>query len=446
VDLSGAKLHLQHLVFVMQENRSFDSYFGTFPGADGIPMQDGRPTVCVPDAGGSCIAPFHDPKLVNAGGPHSEHASSVDVDGGRMDGFVRSVRRGMHGFCAQFPFEPECTQTQTRQARPDVMGWHDAREIPNYWAYAEHYALQDHLFESAFSWSLPSHLFQVSGWSAACATTDPQTCRSDLEQPDHPNDSRTSTTTLPFAWTDITYLLRGAGVSWGYYVGNQTNFSCPWDDATCGTRASGQWIGTPPIWNPLPNFTTVQEGGQLGNIQHLHDFLSAAEAGTLPSVSWLVPDGRDSEHPPYSIARGQAYVTRVVNAVMQSPDWSSTALFLAWDDWGGFYDHVVPPQVDPNGYGMRVPGIVISPWVRQGAIDHQQLSFDAYLKLIEDVFLNGQRIDPATDGRPDPRPTVREDVASLGNLLTEFDFTQAPLSPLVLPLHPPPGPASIPGT
>jgi hypothetical protein len=89
---------------------------------------------------------------------------------------------------------------------------------------------------------------------------------------------------------------------------------------------------------------------------------------------------------------------------------------------------------------------VISPWVHPSAIDDQRLSFDAYLKLIEDLFLNGERIDPATDGRPDPRPTVREEVPGLGNLLTEFDFAQSPLPPLVLPLHPPPGPASIPGT
>jgi Phosphoesterase family len=86
---------------------------------------------------------------------------------------------------------------------------------------------------------------------------------------------------------------------------------------------------------------------------------------------------------------------------MQGPAWSSTAIFLAWDDWGGFYDHVVPPHVDINGYGLRVPGIVISPYAKQGYIDHQTLSFDAYVKFIEDDFLSGQRIDPQTDGRPD---------------------------------------------
>jgi phospholipase C len=121
---------------------------------------------------------------------------------------------------------------------------------------------------------------------------------------------------------------------------------------------------------------------------------------------------------------------------MKSPDWDSTAIFLTWDDWGGFYDHVVPPYVDQNGYGLRVPGLVISPYARRGYIDHQILSFDAYLKFIEDDFLGGQRLDPRTDGRPDPRPDVRENVKILGNLSRDFDFSQKPRPPLLLPEWP----------
>ena len=155
--------------------------------------------------------------------------------------------------------------------------------------------------------------------------------------------------------------------------------------------------------------------------------------GTLPAVSWIVPENKVSEHPPAKVSDGQAYVTALINAAMQGPDWNSTAIFLAWDDWGGFYDHVAPPTVDQNGYGLRVPGLVISPYAKKGFIDHQTLSFDAYLKFIEDVFLNGQRIDPKTDGRPDPRPTVRENCSQLGDLMNDFDFTQAPRPPLVLP-------------
>jgi len=162
----------------------------------------------------------------------------------------------------------------------------------------------------------------------------------------------------------------------------------------------------------------------------------------LPAVSWIDPNGKVSEHPPALVSTGQSYVTGMINAVMKGPDWNSTAIFLAWDDWGGFYDHVVPPAVDQNGYGLRVPGIVISPYAKKGYIDKQTLSFDAYLKFIEDDFLNSQRIDPKTDGRPDPRPTVREDVPILGNLLADFDFTQPPRPPMILPTNPSPGPAS----
>jgi phospholipase C len=140
------------------------------------------------------------------------------------------------------------------------------------------------------------------------------------------------------------------------------------------------------------------------------------------------------------VSTGQTYVTGLINAIMNSPDWSSTAIFLSWDDWGGFYDHVVPPHVDGMGYGMRVPGLVISPYAKSAYIDHQILSHDAYNKFIEDDFLGGERLNPASDGRPDPRPDVRESEPILGSLQSDFNFNQAPRTPVLLPVHPPPGP------
>ena len=202
----------------------------------------------------------------------------------------------------------------------------------------------------------------------------------------------------------------------------------------------------PGIWNPLPGFDTVKQDNQLANVQIVDKYFTAARSGTLPAVSWIVPENSVSEHPPAKVSDGQSYVTTLINAAMRGPDWNSTAIFLSWDDWGGFYDHIVPPKVDENGYGLRVPGLVISPYAKKGYIDHQTLSFDAYLKFIEDVFLNGQRIDPKTDERPDPRPDVRENAPQLGNLLEDFDFSQTPRAPLVLPTVPQPGPASIPGS
>jgi hypothetical protein len=168
------------------------------------------------------------------------------------------------------------------------------------------------------------------------------------------------------------------------------------------------------------------------------------ETNKLPSVAWVIPENGVSEHPPSSIHAGQAYVTGLINAIMRSSYWKDTVIILAWDDWGGFYDHVPPPKVDVNGYGLRVPALLISPYAKKGFIDHQVLSFDAYLKFIEDIFLNGERLDPLTDGRPDPRPSVREINPQLGDLLNDLDFSQVPLPPLILPINPPPGPASIP--
>ena len=232
-------------------------------------------------------------------------------------------------------------------------------------------------------------------------------------------------------------------VSWAYYLDQGYQPDCDDGAKTCNPKP--QTVGVPEIWNPLPDFVDVHEDKQLANIQDASNFLTAAKNGTLPSVSWVIPNQHDSEHPPGLVSDGQAWTTSLINAVMQGPDWSSSAIFLTWDDWGGFYDHMVPPKVDANGYGLRVPALVISPLARQGFIDHQTLSFDAYLKFIEDDFLGGARLDPKTDGRPDSRPTVREQLSILGNLAADFDFAQQPIPPLVLPLRPPPGPASIGG-
>jgi phospholipase C len=219
-------------------------------------------------------------------------------------------------------------------------------------------------------------------------------------------------------------------VSWKYYLAEGTEPDCDDDGMTCTVQP--QSVGISEFWNPLPFFTTVHQDNELRNIQPVDRFMADVQAGTLPAVSWIVPNGTVSEHPPALVSAGQAYVTGLINAIMQSRLWSSTAIFLAWDDWGGFYDHVIPPRVDVNGYGLRVPGLVISPYARRGYIDHQTLSFDAYVKFIEDDFLGSQRLDPHTDGRPDPRPTVRESAPLLGDLTQDFDFNQVPQPPLVL--------------
>jgi phospholipase C len=493
---------IKHVVVIMQENRSFDSYFGTFPGADGIPMANGVPTVCSPNpTTGACDKPYHDPTDKNSGGPHGQTNATADINGGAMNGFVAQAVEAKKTCAAN---DPACAAGSTT----DVMGYKTGADIPNYWSYAKDFVLQDRLFESNASWSLPSHLYMVSEWSAKCATAgDPQSCVDALQSPGNPPDFNStvkntiigkcraglktgacaaalqaagitadmatqlhqlivanckaadtlascqaaidkaqipdalrqkliaaSTALAPpdYAWTDLTYLLHKQSVSWGYYVFDGTEPDCQNDSAvTCAPVA--QNAKTPGIWNPLPYFDTVRQDGQLGNIQTLTNFYSAAAKGTLPAVSWIDPTGAVSEHPPALVSTGQAYVTGLINAIMKGPDWDSTAIFLSWDDWGGFYDHVTPPVVDQNGYGLRVPGMVISPFAKTGYIDHQTLSHDAYVKFIEDDFLGGQRLDPATDGRPDPRPGVRENNPQLGDLVNDFDFNQPPRAPVLLP-------------
>jgi phospholipase C len=429
---------IKHVIVIMQENRSFDSYFGTYPGADGIPMRGGAPRVCAPNPAGPCVQPYHDTADINGGGPHGLPNAVADVNGGRMNGFIR--QRDLAKSSCHNPFDPACRQA----GMPDVMGYHTAAEIPNYWAYARNFALDDHMFEPVKSWSLPEHLYLVSGWSARCRNQSPMSCVNDIVGPYGVNawdeavakEVATGKTKIDLAWTDITWLLHASHVSWAYYVETGAQPDCADDSAeTCApVKQSAKTLG---IWNPLPMFSDVKSDHQLGNVKSLSDYLQAARAGNLPAVSWITPSAADSEHPPASVHRGQAYVTALINAAMKSPDWKSTAIFLTWDDWGGFYDHVVPPGVDQNGYGLRVPGIVISPYARKGFIDHQTLSSDAYLKFIEDDFLGGARLNPSTDGRPDPRPDVREDAPQLGNLIEDFNFSQRPRPPLLLATNPP---------
>jgi phospholipase C len=444
VDPAKGIQNLNHIVIIVMENRSFDHYFGTYPGADGLPMDaKGDPTVCVPNPrAGGCDRPYHDTNYIDQGGPHGHIASVLSVDGGKMDGFINALYTQGNG-CMLHPTTPPCPQaTPGPQGQPDIMGYKTRRELPNYWDYADHYVLQDHMFAPVDSWTLPSHLFLVSGWAAFCSNLDdPMSCQSELTFHGEPKFHeqwpgitwRAEDATKyprPYVWGDLTWLLYKAGVSWGYFVGGGSCVVPPCDDLE-GPK-------TADIQNPLPGFRSIEATGQFENIRPNTDFLGLASQGDLPAVSWIVPVVDQGDHPPDDISKGQAYVTRYINAVMQGPrdQWLHTAVFVVWDDWGGFYDHVVPPVVDQNGWGLRVPSFMVSPWARPGFIDHQDLSFDAFLKLIEDRFLRSHRIDPKTDGWPDSRPTVRENMPRLGDLSKDFDFGGAPRPPLVLPLYP----------
>jgi phospholipase C len=440
--LSVSEIHkIKHVVIIMQENRSFDQYFGTFRGADGIPGMAGhRGSVpCIPDpqnTDGGCDRPFHDRSDENFGGPHTTKNAAADKNCANQ---ARGRRCRMNGFAIQSENGLRCATTNPlcspcrvtpNSGCPDVMGYHGGRDISNYWRYARDYVLQDHMFEQARSWSLPAHLFMLSEWAAKCSDQhDPFSCKSYLGYGNRPMGG------AKYAWTDITYLLHRAHVSWAYYLFKGIEPDCEADtQVTC--RPVKQGPQTPTIWNPLPAFTDVAQDRQRHDVKSLNAFFSSAKSGMLPAVSWIIPNVSVSEHPPSLVSKGQTYVTGLINTIMQSPEWKSTAIFLAWDDWGGFYDHAVPPRVDRNGYGLRVPAMVISPYAKHGYVDHQTLSFDAYNKFIEDDFLNGRRLNPATDGRPDSRPNVRESNPRLGNLARDFNFAQRPRPPAILPVCP----------
>jgi phospholipase C len=425
---------LQHLVFIIQENRSFDHYFGVYHGKPGNKVygyprtSTGTIAVCIPDTAlGHCVRPYHttNPTLNMQGGPHSWVAAQTDYAGGAMNGFVQAAINTPHvKNCAAAPYTAGCAVFEGPQRQPDVMSYLTRKDIPNYWAYADWGVLQDHFFESVDSYSLPSHMYIWSGWAASCTNpTDPTSCHS---------NPQVGLGTGQFPWTDISWVLNAHNVSWDWYVGNGTKICPSWPNCTPANASTA----TPPNWDPVPGFLDVQQAGQVQtNILHTSDFLAAAANGTLPQVSWVVPGRIDSEHPGQAlVGTGENYVTNLINTIGNGPDWNSTAIFLSWDDWGGFYDQVKPPQVDNMGFGFRVPAMVISPYAKQGWVDHGIYSPDAYLKLIEDLFCGGQRID-STDGRPDSRPSVRENNPILGNLLNDFDFTQPPRLAPILPLH-----------
>jgi phospholipase C len=418
---ASAVPQLQHIIIIMQENRSFDSYFGTYPGANGIPMRNGHPIICnLNPKTHQCVYSFHNHNLITNGGPHDTPVFHTDFDHGKMDGFVRAASVFDNG------------------GPDDVMGYYDSRELPDYWTFASRYVLQDAMFSSSTQWSMPEHLYLVSQWSATCGEpNDPMSCAS--------SDPCCLPPPGGYEWTDITWLLHRFGVSWKYYVftGSTPDVINPGEDDGVHGIYLRQSPSIASDWNPLPSFSDVAQDGELGNIVNGDTFRQDAAAGTLPSVSWVVPNNGHSEHPPSSPVVGMHYVSSLIDAVMAGPDWSTSAIFVAWDEFGGYYDHVPPPNVDWSGYGFRVPALVISPWAKHGYIDHQVMSFDAYDKLIEDLFLNSQRLDPATDGRPDPRPDVRENYPGLGDLLNDFDFTQTPVwrdqGRTVMTIHSPPG-------
>jgi phospholipase C len=376
------KIH--HIIWIIQENRTFDNYFGTYPGGDGFP-----PETCLPDLPGSshCIKPFHMPEGPLCDMTHDWDAAHAAWDNGRMDGFVWA------------------------EGSSYTMGYLDDRDIPNYWAYARHYVLADRFFSSLAGPSMPNHVYTVAAQSGGLITN---VCSADheLDELKAQMDDDDG-----FSFASMVKLLAAHDISWKYYVETRGPLPEGSEDPCHVNAPEPHQIG---LWNPLPGFKAVRDNPRLmDHLVGLKEFENDLKSGTLPAVSWIVPDFQDSEHIPAPAAQGMWHVTQLVNAVMSSRYWADSAIFITWDDYGGFYDHVPPPQMDAYGYGPRVPLLVISPYSKRGYVTHQQSDLTGMLRFVEERFNL-------------PHLTARDHYT--GDMSDAFAFNQTPNPPLIIPV------------
>ena len=416
---------IKHFVYIIQENITFDHYFGTFPGADGIPKDV---MLAVSPGGTPEFAPFH---LSQTAIPHdlghSWQAAHAAMNGGKMDGFMWAEwpaalnyywkgavpdidpddihpvanpvvtgqrrnrnRRNNQGAVRGGQFQ----RNNQRNAQPptgpvpdwvkNTMSYYDYHEIPNYWEYARKYTLCDAFFSSLAGPSEPNHLYEVAAQSGGLVNNPGPTIGGQEDV---------------YTFPTMVDLFQKSKVSWMYY-----------DEKKDPQKHS--------LWNPMPGFKAFRDNPKLmDHLVQLDQYYKDIEDGKLPQVCWIVPTGPDSEHPPADSARGMWHVTDLVNAIMKSKYWKDTVIFVTWDDYGGFYDHVYPPAVDTYGYGPRVPALVISPYALAGQVVHTTFDFTSPLRLIEMCF-----------GLP--ALTDRDRHAS--PMLDCFDFSQKPLPPTVI--------------
>jgi phospholipase C len=388
--------NIQHIVFILKENRSFDNYFGTFPGTDGA--TSGLIST------GQRIPLGRTPNLLPRDLGHNWTDAHRAVDNGKMDQFDLVMSGNVNN--------DFLSMTQ-----------YFASDIPSYWNYAEHFILADRMFSSLGGPSFPNHLYSVAAQSGgaiavpssstgggAGGSIDGKTfttwgCDADDSATVQVMDATGAVTPqFPcFDFPTVADSLETAGVSWRYYAPVQGQIGYIWsalDDI--------QHIRFGPLWTQ--------------RVVPYDQFTSDAMSGALPAVSWLIPDQDVSDHPRsrLGVCAGENWTVQQINAIMQGPAWPTTAIVLTWDDFGGFYDHVVPPWVDQYGVGPRVPLIVISPYVKEGTVSHTIYETGSVLQFIETRY----NLSPLTN---------RD--AGANSLLDMFDFSQAPAPPLILPLR-----------
>jgi len=389
-----AQTPIQHVVIILKENRSFDEYFGAFPGADGA-TQGTMSNGDVVD-----LTPTPDPLPNDIA--HGTDAFNLAYDNGKNDAF--DLEAGA--------FSQQGANLAYTQMTPS--------QIPNYWAYAGRYAIGDQMFSDFKGASFGNNMYGVAaqagrydattGYRSVYGNPPVHTPSQPVWGCDLPPDSDVEmadpggilSLAFPcFHFAALPSILSQHGVSWTYYADSGTgSFAHNSLDAISSVRYD------PSLWS---------------NVKPFSQFTSDAVAGTLPSVSWVL--GKNLEHAPSTACAGEDETVTLVNAVMSGPEWSSTAIVVYWDEWGGFYDHVPPPQVDNLSFGFRVPLIVISPWTKRGAgtdggsISSTFYSQSSILKLVEDNWAL-----PSLDPRD----------AGSNDMMDFFDFSQVPKDPLIL--------------
>jgi len=368
---------IQHIVFLIKENRTFDHYFGTFPGADGA--TSGRTSA------GTTVRLAHAPDETPWDIGHSWRDALIAMNNGKMNKFDLVESGDIDGY--KLPY------TQFYES-----------DIPNYFNYARNFVLADRMFSSMAGPSFPNHLFTVAS-QAAGVLDNPKPnhynwgCDSDEDQSVvvQKPDGRLRTEPACFDFQTLADTLEAAHISWKYYAPPKGRYGYQWS-----TLDAIRHIRTGPMWTE--------------HVVNDNQFASDALAGKLPSVSWLVT-GDGSEHPPLSTCVGENWTVREINAAMSGPDWNSTVVFLTWDDFGGFFDHVPPPQTETYSLGPRVPLLIISPYSRRGYISHTQYEFSSFLKFAELRY---------------HLPPLNDRDSKAGDMLDSFDFKQQPLPPLIL--------------
>ena len=376
---------IKHVVFLIKENRTFDHLFGTFPGANGVTvgMDHG---VRRPLTRGTDQATHEDI-------PHCYPCALLAWNEGRMDGFNQSAAADRWAY----------TQLHRDQ-------------LPNYWHWASTNVLFDRFFASAQGPSFPNHLFSIAAQSGGAHDNPRRTpalthgsntfgCDAPPEQKVEVVDSEGSTRMVPPCFDFLTEgdLLNEAKIPWAYYAASEQQKGYIWS----AYSAIRRYRDHPARWNR--------------HMRPVEDVVADIKADRLPPVTWITPRFEVSEHPEYNFCHGENWSTKVIDAIMRSDMWKDTAIFITWDDYGGFYDHLPPPQVDDFGFGIRVPLLVLSPFAVDGKVSHELGEFSSVLRFIEDNWRLGERL---THRDRDATP-----------MLTAFDFVQSPRAPDPLPLR-----------